>query len=251
VCRGDRTPQCLSRRQVDALKRSFSGAHDSTGQRLYSSWPYDAGIADKGGRGWKLGTSENSTSNAINTTLGAHALTDYFVHPYLPGLDPAHLDYDAISSQVDETRDINDATSTDLGTFAARGGRLLIYEGVSDPVFSADDLIDYYNCFVAENGGMEKAHSIARLFPVPGMSHCSGGPPTDEFDSLDALAQWVEHGRDSGSICATGRASPGRSRPLCHYLSTLPATDRETQKTQRASPASGARRADPRGRRSL
>jgi feruloyl esterase len=217
VCKGEKTPQCLSRQQIDALRRSFNGVHDSKGTSIYSSWPYDAGIADMGWRIWKLGTSETATSNAINATFGAFALKDYFVHPYLPRLDVAQLDFDSISAQVEATRAINDATSTDLGTFAARGGKLLIYEGVSDPVFSVNDLIDYYDHFAADNGGIEKARSVARLFLIPGMVHCGGGPATDEFDSLTALEQWVEAGKAPASLLATGHTFPGRTRPLCAY----------------------------------
>ena len=217
VCAGEKTPQCLSRQQVDALKRSFNGARDSKGSPLYASWPYDTGIADMGWRGWKLGYSQTAQANAMNATLGAHALSDYFVHPYLPSLDTAHLDYDKISSQVEATHAINDPTGTDLTTFAARGGKLLIYEGLSDPVFSANDLIAYYDRFAADNGGLQNARSIARLFLVPGMTHCGGGLATDEFDALDALEKWVEEGKAPDSIRATGRAFPHRSRPLCPY----------------------------------
>jgi len=38
----------------------------------------------------------------------------------------------------------NDADKTDLSTFKAHGGKIIIYEGVSDPVFSAHDIRDWY-----------------------------------------------------------------------------------------------------------
>jgi len=217
VCKDEKTAQCLSRPQVDALKKSFVGAQDSKGNSLYSGWPWDAGIADMGWRVWKLGTSETSQPNGISATFGLMALSGYFVHPQLSGLNPAQPDFDRISAQVDDTYKINDATSTDLSTFAARGGKLLLYEGLSDPVFSASDLIEYYEQFLTANGGQEKARGIARLFLVPGMTHCSGGPATDEFDALAALEHWVEDGVAPESIPATGRAFPGRTRPLCAY----------------------------------
>jgi hypothetical protein len=217
VCSGDKSSGCLSQGQVDALKRSFNGAHDSSGRQIYSSWPYDAGIADMGWRGWKLGTSPTAESNAINVTLGAASLKDYFVHPYIPNLDPLHIDFDKISDQVEATHQINDAVSTDLSTFAGRGGRLIIYEGGSDPVFSANDIIDYYKRFAIDNGGIDNAQSKARLFLIPGMSHCQGGPATDQFDPLDSLEKWVEEGKAPASITASGHAFPNRTRPLCPY----------------------------------
>ena len=217
ACSGAKSADCLTKEQVEALRRSFGGARDSSGRQLYASWPYDTGIADMGWRMWKIGTSPTSTANAINSTLGSLSLKDYFVHPYLADLDLAHIDFDKIADEVEETHAINDATSTDLGTFAGRGGRLILYEGVSDPVFSADDIIDYYDRFSKDGGGTEKAQAIARLFLIPGMTHCGGGPATDQFDALDALEQWVEGGKPPASIVASGRAFPNRTRPLCPY----------------------------------
>jgi feruloyl esterase len=49
------------------------------------------------------------------------------------------------------------------------------------------------------------------------MGHCSGGQALDSFDLLTALVDWVEKGTPPDSVIATGRAFPGRSRPLCAY----------------------------------
>ena len=59
-----------------------------------------------------------------------------------------------------------------------------------------------------------------RLFLVPGMGHCGGGPATlDTFDMLGAVVDWVEGQKPPQAIRATGRSWPGRSRPLCPYPS--------------------------------
>jgi feruloyl esterase len=84
-------------------------------------------------------------------------------------------------------------------------------------VFSADDIIDYYQQLELSSGGLEKTESMARLFLIPGMNHCGGGPATDQFDALTALEKWVEQGQAPQSILATGAAFPGRTRPLCPY----------------------------------
>jgi Tannase and feruloyl esterase len=217
VCRPGQSSQCLRRDQVDVLKRVFQGARDSAGHQLYAGWPYDAGISDIGWRVWKLGTSTTPMPNAVNVILGGAALKEYFVHPYLPDLDLAHINFDKITAEVDETHAINDPISTDLGTFAHRGGRLIIFQGLSDPVFSANDIIDYYRRFSEADGGIKHAASVARLFLIPGMAHCQGGPATDQFDPLDSLEKWVEKGDAPESITASGHTFPGRTRPLCPY----------------------------------
>jgi feruloyl esterase len=110
------------------------------------------------------------------------------------------------------------ADSTDLSAFKARGGKLVIAQGVSDPVFSILDTTSLWDALNKANAG--RAAEFARLFAVPGMNHCAGGPSTDQFDAFGALVGWVEKGVAPGEIIATAGAGtpwPGRTRPLCAY----------------------------------
>jgi len=119
----------------------------------------------------------------------------------------------AVSSQ-----DLIHAGSTDLTRFSKRGGKLLIAHGVSDPIFSINDTIAWWNDLNTTNGGT--AGNFARVFAVPGMQHCAGGPATDQFDAFSALVNWVEKGTAPDQIVATAGAAtpwPGRTRPLCAY----------------------------------
>ena len=53
------------------------------------------------------------------------------------------------------------------------------------------------------------------------MNHCAGGPATDSFDGLGALANWVEKGAAPARIDASALPGTpyfaGRTRPLCAY----------------------------------
>jgi feruloyl esterase len=49
------------------------------------------------------------------------------------------------------------------------------------------------------------------------MGHCGGGQSLDTFDLLSAVVDWAEKGTAPDAVPATGRAFPGRSRPLCPY----------------------------------
>jgi feruloyl esterase len=107
---------------------------------------------------------------------------------------------------------------TNLSTFSARGSKIVFYHGASDPWFSALDTIDYYQKMSDANGGAARTAEWSRLFLVPGMGHCAGGQATlDTFDLLTAVVDWVEKGIAPEAVIATGRAFPGRSRPLCPY----------------------------------
>ncbi len=70
-------------------------------------------------------------------------------------------------------------------------------------------------------GGQQATDGFLRLFMVPGMAHCRGGPGPDTFDAVASLEDWVEHGVPPERIIATRKGSDGkkvdRSRPLCRY----------------------------------
>jgi feruloyl esterase len=216
-CKGEKTAQCLARAQVQAVKKVFAGAVNSRGEQVYSGWPWDPGVASPAWRAWKLGFSKTAVPDALNVSLGFAAVRGYFMTPYDPTFDPLKFDFDKDTIGVAETAAMNDAVATQLSTFAARGAKLLIYQGMADPAFSATDIIAYYDKLAADNGGIEPARNWARLFLIPGMCHCSGGPALDQFDPLAAIVDWVEQGKAPDSIPAKGRAFPGRTRPLCAY----------------------------------
>jgi feruloyl esterase len=48
-----------------------------------------------------------------------------------------------------------------------------------------------------------KTQEYARLFMVPGMYHCLGGPGPNVFDALTPLVNWVENGVAPETIIAT------------------------------------------------
>ncbi|HWP65427.1 MAG TPA: tannase/feruloyl esterase family alpha/beta hydrolase [Candidatus Limnocylindria bacterium] len=217
ACPGAKTPSCLSAPQVAALARVFDGAHDSAGTPLYASWPWDPGIASLGWRSWKLGISPTAQPNALNIQVGFAMIRHLFLTPPDPAFDPLGFDFDTDPARLAEAGALIDATSTALDAFRRRHGKLLIYAGVADPVFSARDLVAYYDRLAEAQGGLRATRRFARLFLVPGMTHCSGGPAFDRFDALSVIVRWVEKGRAPARIVASGAAFPGRTRPLCAH----------------------------------
>ncbi len=212
TCAGAKTDSCLSRAQVTALKTVFGGARTSSGEMAYAGWAWDAGIGGKiadtynqGWRSWKLGAYSAPGNSAINLTLGASALATIFVTPPAAtsstGMPAAAyaLAFDvngyrrALSNTAEMYResalDFMKADSTDLSAFKSHGGKLMIAHGVSDPIFSILDTINWWSDVNTANGG--RASRFVRLFAVPGMNHCSGGPSTDQFDAFGALVNWV------------------------------------------------------------
>jgi pimeloyl-ACP methyl ester carboxylesterase len=200
-CPAAKMEGCLSKEQVDAITTAFAGPKDSRGNPVYPGFFFDTGITATGGGIPGLLASGNS--------------------PLGPPTTAVQQDIDADASRVNSnpTAIIGDSwTWTNLSTFSSHGGKLIFYHGVSDPWFSAKDTIDYYERMSAANGGAGKVKDWSRLFLSPGMGHCSGGSAAlDTFDFLSAAVNWVEKSSAPESVTATGRAFPGRSRPLCAY----------------------------------
>lgn len=235
VCKTGQAGDCLTRAKADALYELMRGSRKTDGSPIYADWAWDPGVAAPGWRIWKLGSADGKVP-ALNVVLGGGSLHSVFIVPPMEvpgdpqGLLDAQLRFDVqrdgrkIYATGDgftrsPWQDVS-ARSPDLSAFAARGGRLIVPHGAADPVFSLRDTLAWWEEVNSRAHG--QAASFARVFPVPGMNHCSGGDATDQFDGLATLENWVEHGKAPASIPAKGDPQapwPDRTRPLCAWPS--------------------------------
>lgn len=216
VCPSAGGGPCLSAAKVDALGTVFGPIETAAGITVHPGFMFDTGIDD-----------------AAEAPPASGLLTQPAV---VPGSDPVsvlEIDVDAeyIAALTDDSA-LGDAAAVNLSTFSARGGKLMIFHGNSDPVLSALDTAAWYERMSAANGGIASARSWSRLFFVPGMLHCPCGEATvDDFSALSLIVDWVENGTAPDRVIATGRSMPGISRPLCpfpsyaHYSGAGPETD--------------------------
>jgi hypothetical protein len=215
VCGKPRAPaagQCLTAAQAGALRAIFGGARNSRGEPLYGTFPFDTGIATPAWRGMHLGSGGNPPANA---TLGRDTLRNFAMTPPAPDLDPLRFDFDRDVPRTYETAAINDAVGTLHTSFAAHGGKMIVYHGLSDQAMSTGVLTEWYQHLTPRDA--QGPQAWARLFLVPGMTHCGGGQSTDQFDMLSAIQDWVEKGRAPDRVVASGKAFPGVTRPLCPF----------------------------------
>ena len=219
ACKGAKEASCLSNPQVQALQKIFTGAKNSSDQALYFPWPWDPGIGhpQNDWRAWKLGNSATAVPNSRHVFLMQDALQGYFVTPPDRLLSMSNFNFDRDPARMDAHSWIfNTADDIKLAAFKANGGKLLFAHGLADPIFSPDEVVDYYERLGAEHGA--STQDFSRLFLIPGMGHCQGGAATDSWDGLGALVNWVENGQAPDRILAIGTTVfPGRTRPLCAY----------------------------------
>ena len=235
-CSISKSDSCLSDAQIEVLGRVHGGPKNSSGKSLYSDWPIDAGMGSDGWRIWKIGPTTGGFPG-INVAMGGPALAAIFTTPptalnadpksaldYALGFDFDHDAPKIYATQAPFERSAWDDISTrspHLEGFRAHGGRMIVYQGASDPVFSLDDTLAWYREVEKLDGA--SAADFVRVFPVPGMAHCGGGPATDQFDAFGALVDWVEKGTAPDRIIAKAGPNspwPGRTRPLCPYPET-------------------------------
>ena len=239
-CAEGQNSACLSPGQVTALQTIHAGPKGAEGQQLYADWAWDPGIAGADWRFWKLESTVPPWENMpIIAVMGASSLAQVFtVPPTEVGGTPQDLlqfllDFD-IATQAGEIDATSDAfpespmqvmappgsDNPELAEFRDAGGKMMIYHGVADPVFSVNDTANWFAKLNANNGGNA---GFARFYPVPGMNHCHDGPGADAFDLLTPLVAWVEDGTEPGLVTASVRADNedapealrGATRPLC------------------------------------
>jgi Tannase and feruloyl esterase len=230
-CKDADGPDCLTAAQVQTakviyspLKNSRTGAEISPGfspgvESVPANWPT-----------WITG------GGAGQPAIGAFFANAFFADMVFenPKWDFRTLNFDSdVKLTDDKTAPILNSTDPNLAGFKAHGGKLIQYHGWGDSAIPPRDSVEYYESVQQKMGATQ---GFYRLFMVPGMSHCGGGPGANVFgnngavpeedaahDVVLALDSWVEKGVAPDKIIATGfvDANPSKgvamTRPLCPY----------------------------------
>lgn len=232
TCTAGRNGQCLTAEQKRVAGEAFRGVRTLSGRTVYAPFPWDPGLAAANWAQWKFVNSLALDPLSVGTVFSTP-----------PGrVDVARDDIDMWLARFGATDTGHRESGWSLMTppgheqpanmtaLHARGAKMVLYHGVSDAIFSAEDTRQWTQRVDQALGGRGK--DFARYFPVPGMNHCSGGPATDQFDLLSALVQWVERGKAPQAVTAAARGTgnPGgvnaelpaswsaqRTRPLCAW----------------------------------
>jgi feruloyl esterase len=222
---GEDTDKCLTAPQAAALKKIYGGALDSHGHQVF---PGFLPGAEEGQGGWGLWITGPSPKQSLMT---------YFGFGYFSNMVYEQADWDYKTFRVDaglkaaeeKTGSALNAVDADLRPFQARGGKLILYHGWDDPAIPAINTVNYYQSVVAKMGQGD-VDSLVRLYMVPGMQHCGGGPGADSFEEgadpqrsvAASLELWVEKGSVPATIVASKYSADAEhkitmTRPLCAY----------------------------------
>jgi feruloyl esterase len=243
LCHGAPGPECLTQPQIDALAKIYAGpVNPRTHEQIYPG--YEPGTeADPAAWGaWIVGPIQSAFGNTFFSQV---VYED-------PGWKWQTTDLDRDTRLADEkTASILNSYNPDLRSFRDHGGKLIQYHGWGDAAIAPRDSIAFYEKVQAflkrypdpRSKNPADTHGFYRLFMVPGLQHCAGGPGPTNFGNLDfmvgnavpedadhdiylALERWVIDGVAPQKIIGTGQvgadarnSSPGvrLTRPLCAY----------------------------------
>lgn len=216
-CANAEQPDCFTSDQIAALEAIY-GELKVNGTRIAPGWAIGAEVAGgPGGRSgwdnWIIRDQGPPISQAFSET--------FFRYLAYPKKDPA-----LSLGQVDLARDVPalgsirstlDATDPDLSAFRDRGGKLMMWFGWADAALNPMMGVEYYESVLRTMG--VGTRDFFRLYMMPGVFHCTGGPGCDSFPRLPALMDWVEKGKTPESLVASKFVSGKllRTRPLCPY----------------------------------
>ncbi len=215
-CSADDATDCFKPGEIEFLTMLYSEQLVGN-ERVFPGWPVGIEVLRPDGRtawyDWLV--RENAP------TIGELFAEAFFRYLALPRKDPelrvAQVDLNATVPQLGFIRSMLNATDTDFTAFRERGGKLLMWFGWADAALNPNMGVEYYESVLREMGS--STPDFFRLFMMPGVFHCAGGPGCDSAPRLASLIRWVEQNEAPNRLVATKRLPDGtlRRRPLCPY----------------------------------
>ena len=224
ACKAGQDPNtCFTPKQVEAVRKIQTGVKTPWGELVHP--PLVPGAEDGAG-GWAAWTTGAAPFTGLHW-LAADGFFRYMVFENT-GYDPMSFNFGSdLLFALHQVGPSLDAIDPDLRKLQKRGSKLIVYHGFSDPDISPLNSINYFESVVDfmshrhddRDDALERTNDFFRLFMVPGMQHCSGGPGPNTFDMLTALEDWVEKDKAPKSVIASHSTAGvvDRTRPLCVY----------------------------------
>jgi hypothetical protein len=205
VCKDGEEPNtCLTKAEAAVALRFYEGPRDlRTGERLTQGGPQFGSELQ-----WAGVYVPQFKGQPIFSTMIANGSMADVIFPNGRPATVAQLAFDRETlDRARQRHSLYDASSPDLTTFVARGGKLIMFHGWADPHISPLNTIAYQDA-LNKFFGSSKVEGFERLYLMPGMGHCSGGEGPSAFNLLTPMLAWVEKGEAPDAIM-TSTPAPG------------------------------------------
>ncbi len=218
-CAEGQTEGCLTAGQIETARAVYADMVDGAGRVLSPGVPPGA----EAGGDWRFWMLPNEQFGGDSVIAGIGEMLSLLMRED-PTFDLDAFDPIADRHLISDVTSPLDVRSADLREFRDRGGKLLMYQGWNDYPLRPQRAIDYYERVVGSYGQGENVDDFFRLFMMPGVLHCAGGPGAWDADYVDAIVAWRERGEAPDSILAE---HPGPT-PFAHL-----APDERVEQTRR------------------
>jgi Tannase and feruloyl esterase len=190
LCRTGRSTECLSSSQVLAANKIYSGPpHSDDRPAIRGALPGSEMLWTDRFPG--LASDDQGIDNFFR----------YMIYGAGPGWTSTTYDFEQDFKRLGLAALYTD-TNPDLRRFKASGAKLIVYQGGNDVLEMPGAIVDYYQMVERVIGSRSATQDFFRLFMVPGMNHCVGGPGAWAIDYLSYLEAWVEQNRAPNEMIA-------------------------------------------------
>ena len=180
---------CFTAAQIQAVQLIYEGATNQEGA-IYPGFPFGCENEPGGWLPWIVGPHPGAMELGFPSLHFAFG-TEMFKYLVFqnPDWDYSTYDFGNFSRDTQYAAAYLNATNTAYGAFKNRGGKMIMYHGWNDPALSAYTAIEHYEEAKAKDNELE---DYIRLFMLPGVLHCGGGPGPSQADWLELIRVWVE-----------------------------------------------------------
>lgn len=180
---------CFTKQQLEAIRTVYAGVFDKD-QEIYPGFPPGGENEADSWRSWITGPDPGTmTLNFPSLQFGFSTEMFKYLVFQDPTWDYSKFDFTDFDKHTRYASSYLDATSTDYSAFKNRGGKMILFHGWNDPAISAYATIDHYEQVLRQDAGGKE---YLRLFLLPGVLHCGGGPGPGTVDWIELIQNWVE-----------------------------------------------------------
>ena len=202
VCSANRTTDCITPVQADFLVKVYDGPRNSKGQPIYLGGERVYGLmrgAEQIFANWISKDSDPTHAPDFDSRETWFQEQAFFLQPIDRSFKVADVNFDTDPDRINAIESLWSSSNPDLRALQARGVKIIQYSGLDDNRVQPESVIDYYRAAAAISGWHDTM-SFFRLFMLPGVGHCSGGPGADTIDWLTPMEDWVEHGKPPSQV---------------------------------------------------
>ncbi len=186
---GGATTSCFTAKQLDAIKTVYTPLTNKQGI-IYPGFPFGAENEEGSWDSWIAGNNPTMKMPSLHYFF-ATGMFKYLVFND-PAWDYSKYDFSEFYKETKYASAYLDATQTDYTDFKKLHRKMIMFHGWNDPALSALSTISYYEDVEKKDKDVQ---SYIRLFLLPGVLHCNGGPGPDQVEWLNLISDWVENGK--------------------------------------------------------